>query len=193
MELDACLSAATREIQGVTGRSFEYQSVVETLDGNAADGQGSDILQLNPAFAPIDPAVPVVVTENGVVLSTSFVYNPAAIVIVDKGKAGPLPARPRLIRQIAQAGFAASQYGGSPYCKPWTPGLRNIVATWSGGFQFGSYPDELVKLCCFFANEMATYPTRANRVSRSGQGSSSGYDDKLPGWAQRVIDYWRLR
>ncbi len=192
-ELDNCLAAATREIQGITGRVYEYKQVSETLHGNDAQGRCGDILPLSRAYAPIDTAVPVVVTENGVTVTTSFVYSTSAGAFVDVGPATSLlPTQPRLRRR----GSASLMTTGGLAVSGWCPGLANITATWTGGYKVDAthfIPLDLQKLCAFMANEIFKAPTRAGKTSRSGQGGSASFMDDLPKWCLRILNTWTLK
>lgn len=176
-ELDNCLYAATAQIQGITGRRFEYASITETLSGRNVRGRNRDVLPLSLSLAPIDKAVPVTVTENGVALTTSFSYSLSAGVIVEPGPDVLPPWQPMLRRQG---------------CVSWADGNSNIVATWSGGFKANGVPvpADLIKLCCWFAWDIFESPTRSQKTSRSSGGSSASYEDKRPLWVVDILEAW---
>ncbi len=189
-QLDVCLNAATRQIQGMTGRAFQRQAVIERLSGKNAQGPDKDTLLLNAAYAPIDVTVPVIVTENGNAVSATFTYDTSAIVFVDAGPPGIIPATPKLTRQIAAAMLVTGQY---PYSSSWYPGVGNITVSWTGGFAPAAIPTEIAQVCCYCAWDMFKGPTRMNKTSRSGQGASSSFTNELPYWATQIIEMWRLR
>ena len=177
-EIDDCLVVATLQIQGLTGRTYEYGSITETLSGRDAQGRFRDVIGLSLARAPIDRAVPVAVTENGVAVTTSFAYSTSAGCIVEPGPATLPPWQPKLRRQN---------------CLPWSDGNANIVATWTGGFQAADIPRDLVKLCCFIANDIMQTPKRNQKTSRSSGAASASYTDEWPYWVQKILDVWTPR
>jgi len=122
-QLSEIVQAATDAIEAECNRVFVQQIFTKTYDGDRHPvGRWKDRLYLYSP--PVAESPMPVVTENGIAISVTASYDAAgaygAILIPDEGL---------LIRQ-GQA---------------WETGLRNIVATYTGGF--ATLPADIVSAC----------------------------------------------
>lgn len=172
MELDRCCAAASRIICRITGRNAERVTRSLNLSGDSAGGRYGEVLLLPAGDRPIlhvDPDHLLTVTENGVSLVISDVYDTDADVMLVGANAD---MRPSLVR-----------IGGG-----WACGTSNIAVAYECGWSLDDAndtqpaPSEVVQLANAIAWMLFVEPAWLGKLNMSDSGASVAINDKLTSW-----------